>query len=180
MKKVLIGLAVALAAVFTAKADYIYAMIQEAYYWDWDGINKDVNFDYVTVKGNGDIDYLYFYTADSSAPLSQRYASDSVHTTYSDGAYGSDPEGFFVGYDGKGSYTSFLFELWTQTGEYAQLLGQREVSLAALQAAGAVTAGTSDSGATAYRISEVVPEPTGGLLMLLGMAMVALKRRRSC
>lgn len=176
MKKVLIGLAVALAAVFTVKADYIYAMVQDAHYWDYYG-RVDVEFDYVTVKGNDSADYLYLYTPDSSAPLSQMYGSDAGDMKYSDGAYGSDPEGFFVGYDGKGSYTSFLFELWTQTGDYAQLLGQQEVSLAALQAAGAVTSGTNPSGVTAYRISEVVPEPTGGLLMLLGMAMVALKRK---
>ena len=177
MKKVLTGLAVALAIVFTAKADYIYAMVQDAYYWGYYG-PVGVEFDFVTVRPSGG-DYLYFYTADSDVPLSQMYASETGHRQYSQGAYGSNPEGFYVGYDGAQSYTSFLFELWMGTADYAELLGQREVSLAALQAQGSVTSGTTASGTTAYRVSEVIPEPTGGLLVPLGMTMLALRRKRS-
>ena len=172
MKK-LFSMVLAAAAMTAAKADYIYAMIQDAHY-DYNG--TPVSFKYVKVSADGT--YMDFYTSGSDTPLSQMYAADSSHPTYSLGAYGDDPEGFFVGYDGSTSYTTFLFELWTQTGDYATLLGKQEVSLAALQAAGAVTSGTSASGDKAYRISSVaVPEPTGGMLILLGMAVMALKRK---
>lgn len=171
MKK-LFSMVLAVAAMTAAKADYIYAMIQNAHY----GYNgSPVYFDYTKVSAGGE--YLYFYTVDSSTSDWTMYASDLSDSTSSDGAVGDNPKGFFVGYDGSKSYTTFLFELWTGTGEYAQLLGQREVSLAALQAAGAITSGTNQSGVTAYRISEVVPEPTGGMLILLGMAVMALKRK---
>ena len=43
----------------------------------------------------------------------------------------------------------------------------------------AIASGTNPSGATPFMLTSVVPEPTSGLLMLLGVAGLALKRKRA-
>jgi len=43
--------------------------------------------------------------------------------------------------------------------------------------AGSIVSGASQSGAPLVVGSETVPEPTGGMLVLLGMAVLAMRRK---
>lgn len=71
---------------------------------------------------------------------------------------------------------TFLFELL----QGSDVVGTRTETYAALSALGAIWTGsdTSPSGATVYTLAGVVPEPTSGLLMLFGLAGLALRRKR--
>jgi len=71
---------------------------------------------------------------------------------------------------------TFLFELL----QGSDVVGTKTETYAYLSTLGAIWTGsdTSPSGATAYTLTGVVPEPTSGLLMLFGLAGLALRRKR--
>ena len=72
-------------------------------------------------------------------------------------------------------FTTFLFELYSEDDEK---LGWATL---ARTSAGAYIFGdpTSQGGDKAYHVSQAIPEPSGGLLLLLGLSGLALRRRRA-
>ena len=74
------------------------------------------------------------------------------------------------------SQSSFIFELYND----GDLVGERTESYATLYDRGSIWTGSNmtAAGATAYTLTNVVPEPTSGLLMLFGLAGLALRRKR--
>ena len=69
---------------------------------------------------------------------------------------------------------SFLFELYSDTRE---VVAWQTVTLSYLMEQNNI--GTKlDPALVPYVLTSVIPEPTGGMLVLLGTAMLALRRRR--
>lgn len=171
MKQTLIKTVLALATGFVmmhAEAKYIYAMVSDA-----KNVYNDnpIEFSYMTVKGDG-MDYLYYYTFDGSTTSATGYqALDSNADNRSTGA---------VLWDATSStdepYQTFLFELWTDQNTR---IGWQNYTLAQLSK-GVYENGAVGSGdLKPFTVSEVIPEPTSGILLLLGMAGLALRRRRA-
>jgi hypothetical protein len=86
-------------------------------------------------------------------------------------SYGA-PAGVYAGFNGE--VGSFLVELWNESDER---VGYSDCSYADL--ANYIYNSTTGGGSTSPMVvSQVVPEPTSGLLTLLGLAGLALRRKR--
>ena len=157
-----------------ASADYLYGMIDDAYYY-YNGENP--TFDYFTVKGkSNDNTYtgaLPIYAALGSVSTTTFPSDDTGHS--SSGA--PDNDGFYVKFDGDAtSYQTFLFEMFNDNNPTERVAWQ-EFTNADL--AGHVFGENLDSvKATPLVVSRVVPEPTSALLSLFGLAALALRRRK--
>lgn len=161
--------AIALAfAAMTATADYMV-------YWEVDGATNlypadaDQNalaFKYATIKANpGSGDALHVYNSNGDTGYWRLYAkSDNTRST------GAAYSGLF-----DDSTTSFLVELWTddRTRVGWQTYSWDTVKASILDADTPQMTGT----ATAFKATAFVPEPTSGLLVLLGMAALTLRRK---
>lgn len=84
---------------------------------------------------------------------------------------------------GNESYTSFYVELYNSTGEKVGISysGARwnATSASDIEAAGGIYDGVLNPSATPYQFDTfAIPEPTSGLLVMLGMMMLGLKRKR--
>ena len=187
MKKLMIALA-AVAIGFAANAASYSWSAQSGRLMNGTGESGSAN--YIT-SGTA---YLLFTDVMSQADLVSAFAADasaaastvatkalSSGTIGSDARVGaqsftadatSDKTAYFVVFNGDNMYVSM-----TATAEYMSV-GESPIEFDSLTASSralptAATAGYSDAGYTA------VPEPTSGLLMLLGMAGLALRRRRA-
>ncbi len=169
------------AASFAAKADYLYWQIEDAKFTTPSG--ADANFEYATVRdgmnatatdtvGSGS-EYYKLYTINNgqSAPTEQfQFYSDLSHPNSTEGL------AQFFG-DFSGTVSMFLFELWDADGN---LVGYSEKTRQDIVYAISPSGGFSGE-SIAYRpfvLQDVVPEPTSGLLVLLGIAALSLKLRR--
>ena len=150
-------------------ADYQYL------YWTVDETHDtdQYQFSYATVKA-GDSSYLSLYSPDSSSAYGTKLYNSSTpgDGLVTDAGYAGLGEG--IDYSG----STFLFELWMENASGGDaLVAWKSVGYSAL--AGNVFANTqSGSGSTPYVVSNLVPEPTSGMLFLLGIAGLALRRRR--
>ena len=85
----------------------------------------------------------------------------------------------WLGDVGQGDYSltdSILFELWFESKEGSwERVAYHSAKISDL---GAHIGSSTNPSATPYKVSFVVPEPTGGLLALVGMAVLALRRKR--
>ena len=149
---------VALAA-SVASAEYIYAYISETK--DLYQPERSISFDYATFKADG-----------SETPLP--IGSGEAVASAGEGASSSTASAFYVGSADTQVTTSLLVELWVESQEGP--VGWRQFSYA--QIAPYVFSNTGGSGDTYLTISEVVPEPASGLLLLFGLAGLALRRKR--
>lgn len=155
-------------------ADYLYAWVDHAS--DIYNNGAPITFDYVTVKGNDgsgwSSDYLYYYTfsgnSQVSSPALQSLSSDNTSTGM---AY------FDIGTEGY--YQTFLFELWTSTGENSATRKGWQTYTLANVSANIFSSEKVGAGNTAFAVTSVIPEPTSGILLLLGMAGLALRRRKA-
>ncbi len=176
-----IALAVMAVASFVVKADYLYWQIEDARFTTPSG--ADANFEFATVR-NGDkatatdqigsaSEYYTLYTINngqSAATGQYQFYSDENNLNSTDGG----PQ--FFG-DFSGTVSMFLFELWDADGN---LVGYSEKTRQQIGYAISPSGGFSGE-SIAYRpfvLQDVVPEPTSGLLVLLGIAALSLKRRR--
>lgn len=163
MKKILVGACVAFAAAFANASELWWTVSQPASDFSWD-----------TAK---------IYATANGTNFGETTAIDEVSSAWMDKA------GFAVtDIDGHmSSGTSFYVELWKQ-GEwvatsYTNLYGDKGVGTVGL---GALSASIGDGMSTpspytgfSSFTADVVPEPTSGLMVLLGLAALGLKRKRA-
>ena len=174
MKKLSMILAMAAcAATLSATAtesSYLYWMV------DVSG-NSDYSFSYATIKATDSSgstsDFLSLYGSGSTTSSGDKLASSTYPTA------GTTTGSVFAGIDGHLGST-FLVELWADSTENADPTRVAWGKLSWSAVSGSVYSGMNQSGATAYTVtaSQVVPEPTSGLLALLGFAALALRRKQ--
>lgn len=162
--------AIALALVtFSASAGYLV-------YWDVEGAenlypadssNTALEFSYATIKTDTSSDYLKMYDTNGETEYWKLYAlNENARST------GAAYSGEFDPADTK----SFLVELWSYDDTR---LGWQTFSLSQASSAIFDADGFSQRGSvTAVTLTQFVPEPTSGLLLLLGMAGLALRRKK--
>ena len=148
-------------------ANTIFAAEADSYlYWMVDPLSSSTYaYDYATVKINGSDSYLHMYDPGEDALIAGVAGTKLAH----------GDSGYFGAFDAASmSDASFLIELWSSTG--AESIATATLAYSTAFASGAIyTPGASGGGATPYAV--VVPEPTSGLLLLLGMAGLALRRK---
>ncbi len=169
---------VILAAVLCMAATVARAAATDAYlYWSLDVSGKsEYAFSYATIREKGSSTYLSYYGTDS--------ANSSVTRLYGDSLSGNLKAGpAFTGIGDVNYKSSTLFvELWNADGTSADPSATRVAwgELTYSQIADSIFDGMSTSGATPYVVSatDLIPEPTSGLLVLLGLAALTLRRKR--
>jgi len=164
----------ALAVVCTAlavSADVLYWQVADAKNKD---TNETVNFDYATVKVEGADDYLKLYDDNGPTEYWKLYTGDAAASS-SDPAY----SGTFT-YD---SGNNFLVELWLEGDSEDTRVGWERYAMSeyfgSIYNDDTPLSPSSRGGNTALVIGAVAPEPSSGLLALLGFAALALRRRRA-
>lgn len=180
MKKLLTAMALACAAMAASAEDsFLYWMVDV-------GASTDYAFNYATIKakdasGNTS-DYLWLYGQDSADKIGQRfYASNyGENGSYAPGT--TTGGGAFAGLGDYGLGSQFLFELWTDgaTADSPNCVGWTGW-LDYDKIAGSIFSAGSLSGSSPFTVGSamLVPEPSGGLLALMGLAVLALRRRRN-
>ena len=170
MKKLLMAMALAGAAMVASAEDedkFLYWMVDV-------GDSTDYAFNYATIKAKdasgNESDYLWLYGQESADKIAQRlYASNDAGTTTGGGA--------FAGLGNYGVNSKFLFELWTaDSPNPVGWTGWIDYESIAKN----IFAAGDLSGASPFTVGStmLVPEPTGGLLTLLGLAVLALRSKQ--
>ena len=169
-KRICLSAAIALVAQI-ATADFLYCFIGNG-----DGTassvwvpSGEVAYDYATIvmvsaDGSSRSDYLKVYGSGETSSSSITVASDSYEAFYAE-----LPDNY------EEAYNTFLFELWTSSQTGAIKEAWQRYSLA--DAVDNIVKGGSASGGSPLAVTSVIPEPTGGVLMLLGMAVLAIRRK---
>jgi len=170
--KLIAVLAIALAASAASAA------VDSYLYWMVDGANyggSDVAFDYATISVDGGATYLNLYGADATTSDLTEFASAGYLTsTPATSTYGAPTQGLFAGFDSSAGVNTFLIELWldSQTERVAWQTYSYEYL------ASFISGDTKGGSSAPFGVTDVVPEPTSGLLSLFGLAALALRRRR--
>ena len=159
---------VAVAALFvhaaSAEEEVLYFLVNDPEFAD----GTKPTYDYVMVAlsdggtpPNPSGDYLTLYGGGGTAQ-GTALASGSTEPVYA--ALGNSPTDVI------------LFELWLEAPEGSwERVAYHSANISDLRAH--IGSSTNPS-ATPYVVRSVVPEPTGGLLALVGMAVLALRRKR--
>lgn len=163
MKKLLSIVALSSALVGYADDSYLYWMLGNSI--ELDGESLKTGDYYAKIKGVGSDSYLYLYDQVGGESFGQQFdftASDSLGMMFA---------GFTAGSD-----TSFLVELYASGGD-GNPLGYADINGAL---ADFITQPGMSTPASPYAINSfsAVPEPTSGLLLLLGVAGLALRRKK--
>ena len=179
MKKLLTAMALAGAAmVASAEDNFLYWMVDV-------GDSTDYAFNYATIKAQDESgntsDYLWLYGQESANKIGQRlYASNyGENGSYAPGT--TTGGGAFAGVGGYGIGSKFLIELWTdgETADSPNRVGWTGWIDYATIANNIFSAGNL-AGSSPFTVGQTMlaPEPTGGLLTLLGLAVLALRRKQ--
>ena len=132
-------------------------------------------FSYATVSDDGGASHLSFYDTKGVA-VSDEMLADAWSQT---GDTGTKAGPLYSGFDASVTSGSFLFELWREDAVgAASRVGWASYSYEQLLAGNYIYQAVVEGGGTALTIA-VVPEPSSALLFLLGMAGLALKRRKT-
>lgn len=156
------------------------ASADASYYLYW-GVNSgsEYAFNYATIKAktpNGDAwsNYLSLYS-NSSKTYTKLYADSDTSKT------GTTAGNAFAGVDG---YTlagsQFLVELWTTDASSSsdKLVAWKSVDYETVSKNSSIYTAMNTANPTAYTFANFVPEPTSGLLLLMGCAALALRRKQ--
>ena len=149
--------------IFAVGADsYLYWMVDPSVYGEY-------TYDYATVKIDGSTSYLHMYDP----------GEDIILDSDAGAKLARGDSGYFGAFDAASmsgaSGASFLIELWSSAG--AESIATATLAYSAALAGGAIYTPGKSGGGTAYVVTGFVPEPTSGLLLLLGMAGLALRRK---
>ena len=163
-------------------ADYMYWQVSDATFTT--PSKADANFAYATVREGGGkegatiedhaSEYYKLYTIDngvSTATDQYKFLSDENDLNSTEG--GAQFFGVI-----NGDVTSFLFELWDTDGALVGYSNRSRSDLAYAIASSNGILGEHPADYRPFVLQGVVPEPTSGLLLLLGIAGLALRRRR--
>lgn len=163
MKKLVLMFSV-IAIASIASADVLYWMVTESAY---------------TSAGGGDVGVYAVYSGEPpSGPHNVGGATASEVASALDYYDPADAQPFqadVTGYTGEG--WSYYIELATSGTQLASVTWQQAVNAGYLSS-GAMSVPTGINGATAFGGAANVPEPTSGLLFLVGGMLLGLKRRR--
>ena len=174
MKKILLKSCLTVAFALCAQAtmaEYLYCAIGDGSSvptYSYDPF-ETVSYDYATIvmvsaDGSSRSDYLKVYGGGETSPSGITVASGSNEPFYAE-----LPENY------SDTYNTFLFELWTSNQAGAIKEAWQRYSLA--DVTGSIVGGSSPSGGSPLAVTSVIPEPTGGVLMLLGVAALAMRRK---
>ena len=179
MKKLLMAMALAGAAmVASAEDSFLYWMVDV-------GSTENYKFNYATIKAANESGstsgYLSLYGSDSAEPLGTKlYAANyGVDKKYDPGS--TTGYGAFAGVGGYGMGSRFLVELWTDGATASDPANRVAFGWLTYDAVkDSIFAAGNMSGASPFTVGStmLVPEPTGGLLTLLGLAVLALRRKQ--
>ena len=150
-----------------AKVDsYLYFMVQDNVPYDTTYVTSggSPSYDYAKVSIDGGGSYLTLYSADGSL--------GTTEVAYDPGFGASGVAGF----DSSQSFSSFLIELYSDAGEKQ---GWALIPYSKNAAYIKSDATAKFDGSNMYQVTSVIPEPTSGLLLLLGLSGLALRRRRA-
>ena len=164
-----------------AMADYLYWLVSDANFAGLSG--DDANFAYATVRaGTGDdvaenmndgSGYYTMYTVDGNGQSS----ATGQYQFYSNGANSTDGGAAFFG-SFESTVNSFLFELWNEDGSLVGYASRNRADILSSISSDSILGGSHPTSYSPFVLTGVVPEPTSGLLLLLGFAGLALRRRR--
>jgi hypothetical protein len=166
LKFMLMLAAAAAAGAVKAEVDsYLYWMVSDAAtYSDAAGATLSgtlVDYDYAKISADGGSTYLSLYGPDGG-----NLGADTLDK-------GLDG---YVGFASSPAFSSFLVELYTE--DSSERVGWATIPYnTAMQYA--FTDITQQKLANLYTVTQAIPEPTSGVLLLLGMAGLALRRRRN-
>ena len=174
MKKILILAVAACAAMLTATAEDSFL------YWAVD-VSGDTSysFNYATIREKGSDSYLSLYSSASDASMGTQLYTEGYGV---DGNYavGTKAGPTYAGLSSYGIGSSFVVELWAEgeTKSDTSLVGWSYLSYA--DVLDSIYKPMSTTSLSPYTVvaSQVVPEPTSGLLALLGFAALALRRKQ--
>ena len=173
MKSVKLIFATAAVAIATTALAEANSML----YWMVDSpfntyTSESAEFSYVKVKAVDSsapegASYLYVYNQQGSTGYQRAY--DLASAGYSTG-------GIYSGVFDGDTVDYFLVELYDASN--SRVAWQSVSYLTALNN-GSIATTMAPGGANVYTISQVVPEPTSGVLLLLGFAGLALRRKKA-
>ena len=167
--KVLIATLSIMSSAGTVFADsYLYFMVNDAQYKTGDS----VSFDYATVKVDGSDSYLSLYST-GGIDLGSKVASNGGNST----AMADLGYGYYAGFSGEASTMTFLVGLWESVNDGTPIAYQSFAGAGLSQYIFSAT--SAGGGSSPLTVTTVVPEPTSGLLVFIGFAALALRRRRT-
>ena len=165
IKKFTTAAFVALAAL-AARSEYLYWMISQ----DPEAENYTA-FDYATVKIDGQSGYLRLVDPDDPSANYGTAAVPDDGYSMDDGAYA-----LISGYQELPAGTQFLFELWRDGSD--SRVGWARYTKSEVDGFTVNAFNQMAGNPLAVTQPWLVPEPTSGILLLLGVAGLALRRRR--
>jgi len=164
MKRLLSALAIIWAATAVAEDSWLYWML---------GDTSGQTYNKVTVRGFADGDstgdqLLLYYDSDTALSTGNYVAGEDLVAMQSFGV------GLYAQLATSPAYSSFIIELWND----GKFVAQSE-TLSAAMAAAHIETGNSLAHMTAWAPqSYAIPEPNSAMLLLVGCAALALRRRR--
>ena len=167
-KMITLAAALMTGSIFASDFQYLYWMVDIS---DQAGTNPEYAFSYATVSAGGNVFTLYDNDQNPSGTHFGIDGDASSGFTAGLQSAGGDPiyAGDISGYIG----STFLFELFDENDNK---VAWKSVAWSAIEN---YVGGTMSTISNPYVVSQVVPEPTSGFLLLLGMAGLALKRKRA-
>lgn len=143
-----------------AQAEYIYAMLGDA---------EGEVLDEYTGKA---VEFTY---ATFSVPAYSGYSRVAVGGVPNGSVSSGTTTSFYIG-DDTTTFNTFLVELWLTSLEEKQLVGYKEYDRSAFVDSIYNSSGTGSG--TPFAITGVIPEPSSALLLLFGLAGLAIRRRK--
>ena len=174
MKKIITLAAIAMIATATHAAAVGWTILGASAY-----ANGSYDVFVVGVNGVTGTDQIVALVAAGTSVSSYAFYEGGSVTSAGAASLNSTASGKSIAYSGSGtdSYSAFAV-LWKSDGSEASYTSTASISLANDSTAKTFLFGNQASNLAANNFA-VAPEPTSGLLMLLGMAGLALKRRRA-